>query len=137
MRRLKAVPQGLENFRLTPEAMSIADIAQHLIDSDQWLFKMLEERGMEPIDGVSGAVNIADRKQYETVLDSLERVGQQRVELVRSLSESQLSEKMFDARYDREVSVWWIIVRGNLDHEAHHRGQIAAYLRKIGIGRPA
>ena len=30
----------------------------------------------------------------------------------------------------QEVSVWWIIVRGNLDHEIHHRGQLS-YLRAI------
>jgi hypothetical protein len=75
MLRLKAVPDGLENFRLTPEAMSFADIAQHLIDSDRWLFKMLEEKGIEPIDGIVGAVNIADRRQYEALLDDLVRTG--------------------------------------------------------------
>ena len=31
----------------------------------------------------------------------------------------------------KEVSVWWIIVRGNLDHEIHHRGQLSSYLRAI------
>ena len=136
MRRLKAVPEGLENYRLTPEAMSFADIASHLIDSDHWLFRMLEEKGIEPIDGIAGAVNITNRSQYIELLDNLERVGERRIELIRNLTESQLSEEMFDARYGREVSVWWIIVRGSLDHEAHHRGQIAACLRKIGIGRP-
>ena len=29
--------------------------------------------------------------------------------------------------------MWWIIVRGNLDHETHHRGQIAAYLRMLDV----
>ena len=33
----------------------------------------------------------------------------------------------------QEVSVWWIIVRGNLDldHEIHHRGQLSSYPRAI------
>ena len=33
----------------------------------------------------------------------------------------------------KEVSVWWIIVRGNLDldHEIHHRGQLSSYPRAI------
>ena len=136
MFRLKAVPDGSENFRLTDEAMSFADIAKHLIDSDEWLFRMLKEKGITPIDGIVGAVTIENRQQYDELLEDLERIGEQRIKLIRNLSDSQLSEEMFDARYGREVSMWWIIVRGNLDHEAHHRGQIAACLRKLGIGRP-
>ena len=136
MFRLKAVPEGSENFRLTPEAMSFADIARHLIESDEWLFKMLEEKGIKPLDGIPGAVTIENRQQYTRLLDDLERLGEDRTRFILGLSEPQLSEEMFDERYGREVSVWWIIVRGSLDHEAHHRGQIATCLRKLGIGRP-
>ena len=33
-----------------------------------------------------------------------------------------------DERFGGNVSVWWILLRGNLDHEIHTRGQIALYL---------
>jgi len=134
--RLKAVPHGSENFRLTDEAMSFADIARHLVDSDEWLFRMLKEKGITPIDGITGAVIVENRQQYVRLLDDLERLGKVRTQFILSLSEPQLSEEIFDERYGRKVSVWWIIVRGNLDHETHHRGQIATCLRKLGIGRP-
>jgi uncharacterized damage-inducible protein DinB len=31
----------------------------------------------------------------------------------------------------KEVTIWWIIVRGNLDHETHHRGQLSVYLKPL------
>ena len=38
---------------------------------------------------------------------------------------------MPDDRFGGDVSLWWVVVRGNLDHEAHHRGQLATLLRII------
>ena len=111
--------------------MSFADLAQHLIDTDEWLFKKIEVKTLDPIVGYTGVVEITDRADYLALLDALVRTGAQRCALLENLTEDQLDEKIFDARYEGEVSLWWIIVRGNLDHEIHHRGQLAAYLRAI------
>jgi uncharacterized damage-inducible protein DinB len=42
-----------------------------------------------------------------------------------------MQSKIYDDRFNDEVSIEWIILRGNLDHEIHHRGQIAVYLRML------
>ncbi|MCH8962044.1 MAG: DinB family protein [Bacteroidetes bacterium] len=131
LKRLRRVPPGQENWRIAPGAMSFADLAQHLVDTDEWLFKKMEVKTLDPIVGYTGAVEITDRADYLALLDALVRTGAQRCALLESLTEDQLDEKIFDARFGGEVSLWWIIVRGNLDHEIHHRGQIAAYLRAI------
>ena len=130
--RLRRVPPGRENWRLTPEAMSFADQAQHLIDTDEWLFKKLAVKTLDPILGEAGTVAIADRAEYEALLDALARSGERRCVLLESLTAEQFDETIYDARFGGEASVWWIIVRGNLDHEIHHRGQIVAYLRALG-----
>jgi len=36
--------------------------------------------------------------------------------------------KLWDDRFCNLVRIEWIIFRGNIDHEIHHRGQVAAYL---------
>ncbi len=131
LKRLRRVPPGRENWRIAPGAMSFADLAQHLIDTDEWLFKKIEVKTLDPIVGYTGVVEITDRADYLALLDALVRTGAQRCALLENLTEDQLDEKIFDARYEGEVSLWWIIVRGNLDHEIHHRGQLAAYLRAI------
>ena len=41
VRRLLLVPPGAENWRIDPAAMSFADTAHHLVDSDRWLYDAL------------------------------------------------------------------------------------------------
>jgi uncharacterized damage-inducible protein DinB len=131
MKRLRLVPEGYENWRFSAETMSFADLAQHLIDADNWLFEMLRTKNMEPIVGKPHLVEVMRRDQYLSLLDELEQVGARRAEKLESITDTQLSEMIFDCRFGREVSAWWIILRGNLDHEIHHRGQIIVYLRVI------
>jgi len=135
LKRLLLVPEGHENWRICPEAMSFADVAQHLIEADEWLFKMLELKNLKPMVGKPGLVEVTDRSQYSNLLDSLMKTGTRRAEMLENMTESQLDEVILDERFDGEVTAWWVIVRGNLDHEIHHRGQIAAYLRAVNQER--
>lgn len=132
LKRLRLVPAGRETWRPTAEAMSFADLAQHLIDADDWLFEKLEVRTLEPMVGRAGITGEPSRAEYLDLLARLERTGRQRSDLIEGLSPEQLVEPIFDRRFGGEVTVWWVIVRGNLDHEVHHRGQIAVYLRMVG-----
>lgn len=110
-------------------------MAQHLIDADNWLFKMLELKNLKPMVGKPGLVEVTNRDRYLSLLEGLMKTGARRAGMLENMTESQLEEMIFDERFGREVSVWWIIVRGNLDHEIHHRGQIAAYLRAVSLER--
>ena len=111
--------------------MSFVDLAQHLIDADNCLFEMLRAKNLEPIVGKPHLVEVTRHDQYLGLLDELEQAGARRAEMLESITDTQLSEMIFDRRFGREVSAWWIILRGNLDHEIHHRGQIVVYLRVI------
>jgi uncharacterized damage-inducible protein DinB len=131
LKRLRAVPAGHENWRIESEGMSFADIAQHLADADRWLFEKHKVKNLDPIQGRSNCVNIATRGQYEMLLMRLIECGRERALFLEKLTADKFGEKIHDSRFGGEVSVWWIIVRGNLDHEIHHRGQIAAMLRML------
>src|SRR6185295_13478357 len=133
LKRLRLVPAGRESWRPTPEAMSFADLAHHLIEADEWLFRKLVERALEPMVGHAGEAGDATRDRYMEMLARLEQTGRQRADLIAGLSAEQLAEPIFDRRFGGEVPIWWVIVRGNLDHEIHHRGQIATYLRLAGV----
>ena len=130
LKRLKIVPPGKENWRISPEAMSFADTANHLREADVWLFKKLENKDLPHMAGKPNAMNNISRDEYERLLDDLEKLGKRRAELLSNMSDDQFEESIYDDRFGT-VTVWWVIVRGNLDHEAHHRGQIAAYLRVV------
>ncbi|MFH2057165.1 MAG: DinB family protein, partial [bacterium] len=109
-------------------AMSFADLAQHLLDADSWMARKLEDHSLASITGSAGSASPESRADYERMLNVLEQSGRQRSELIAALSAAQLRQKIPDDRFGGTVSVWWVIVRGNLDHEIHHRGQIAAWL---------
>jgi uncharacterized damage-inducible protein DinB len=136
MKRLRSVPPGYENWRPTTESLSIAEIAQHLIDADQWLFDKLADPSLSGITAVAGSVAIETRQEFEFLLDRLDQLGSERASLLSELSPSELDKSVQDDRFGGPVSVWWVIVRGNLDHEAHHRGQLATYLRTIRSRTP-
>jgi uncharacterized damage-inducible protein DinB len=133
LKRLRLVPSLKEEWRPVPGAMSFSDIAQHVLDADLWLFRKLELRTLRPIHGSAGTVHISTRQDYLDILDRLKQTGTQRTGLIQGLRHEQLDERIWDERFGGEVSVWWVIVRGNLDHETHHRGQLAAYLRVAQI----
>jgi uncharacterized damage-inducible protein DinB len=132
LKRLRAVPIGAENWRLDPEAMSFADTAQHLIDCDQRLFRAVETGGHARCDGHAHLLDVVSRAEYEDVLGRLEILGQRRSELLATLDDERLSAPI-KAEVFGDVTLWWIIMRANLDHEIHHRGQLVAYLRVVNV----
>ena len=131
LKRLRLVPEGYENWRISSKVMSFADLAQHLIDADNWLFDKLRMKNIEPMVGQPNLVEITNRSQYNDFFGELEQMGDRRGSMLDKITGEELSEMIYDDRFGGEVSAWWIIVRGCLDHEIHHRGQISAYLRSI------
>ena len=131
MKRLRAVPDGQENHRPRPGRMSFADLAQHLIDADRWLLQKMVDPDVARMSGRAGLVTIEERETYVELLSRLEQSGIDRATRLASLPDGQLFSMVNDDRFGGEVSVWWIVVRGNLDHEIHHRGQLDERLRNL------
>lgn len=131
LRRFRIVPVGFENWKPAQGKMSIADIADHLIESDKWLLQKVKVKNLDPIDGVVDKVNIKNRGEYESLLKNLPDILNVKLLMIKNLTLWNLDEKIYDSRFGGEVTVWWIIMRGNIDHEIHHRGQLSAYLQMI------
>ena len=132
LKRFALVPAGLENWQPTEQALSFADIALHLVDADEWLVAKLVNPQLTGIKAVAGTAVVPDRAAYLAILERLRATGDRRCEIISGLTNAALDAMVFDDRFGGQVSVWWVIVRGNLEHEAQHRGQAASYLRVIG-----
>lgn len=131
IKRLKKVPDGLENWKPSEGALSFADIAHHLIEADQWLFRKLEDPSLQSMTATAGEAGQCDSRRFLEMLDNLEKLGRKRASMIWGMNSDELNAKIYDDRFGGEVTIWWLIVRGNLDHETHHRGQLAAYLRIV------
>lgn len=113
--------------------MSIADLAQHLIDADQWMADKIHSPARGSMVGQCGLAEISSLQNYNELLARLAESGSERAQLIESLSEDDLAVIYDDDRFPGKVSLWWLIMRGNLDHEIHHRGQLSTYLRILRL----
>jgi len=132
--RLEKIPAGFENWSPSSGSLSVVNIAKHIIDLDYWTFEKLKDPSLKSIETQTANITIESRFEYEDMIEKLNELAEEKIGLIESMSEEELQRKMFDDRFDSEVTVEWIFLRGNLDHEIHHRGQLAAYLRLIQDG---
>jgi uncharacterized damage-inducible protein DinB len=130
LKRLLQVPLGKENWSPLSGVMTFADIAHHIGEADRWLFQKLEDPTLSKMAGKAGEAPDVTPEVFQGLVAELRQFGEQRAKLLSTLTDSFLASPIFDDRFG-EVTVWWVIVRGNLDHETHHRGQLAVYLRII------
>ena len=129
LKRLRSIPMGCENWRPTPGALSCGEIAQHLLTADRWLFAKLEDPTLGGMVAKAERGSALTRVDFDRVLAALQESGERRAALCATVDSAGFSRMVPDDRFGGGVSVWWVVVRGNLDHEAHHRGQVATYLR--------
>lgn len=131
LKRLRLVPEAYENWKVSPSALSFAEVTKHIIDLDYWLFEKIKNPELKSIETETAIIKNCDRESYIKLIGELEELLEKKIEFIKALGEEKLKTKMFDDRFSSEVSIEWIILRRNLDHEIHHRGQIAAYLRVL------
>ena len=131
IKRLEMVPEGYENWKVSPGALSFAEITKHLIDLDDWLVEKIKNPEIRSIETESAVIKNCDRREFKMLLKNLGEILERKIQFINTLNDEKLKAKIFDDRFDSEVSIAWIILRGNIDHEIHHRGQIAAYLRVL------
>jgi len=131
IKRLEIVPEGYENWKVSYGALSFAEIANHLIDCDNWLFEKIKNPNIKSIQTETSIIKYCDRDLYKKLINNLKELREIKVDFINSFDEDKLNTKIFDDRFNSEVSIAWVILRGNIDHEIHHRGQISAYLRVL------
>ncbi|MCX6170712.1 MAG: DinB family protein [Ignavibacteriales bacterium] len=131
IKRLAIVPEGYENWKVSPGALSFSEIAKHIIDLDNWLIEKIKNPGIKSIETETAITKDCDSNGYKELINNLKEVLETKIEFIKTFDEDSLNKKIFDDRFNSEVSIAWIILRGNIDHEIHHRGQIAVYLRVL------
>ena len=131
IKRLELVPEGYENWKVSPGALSFAETAKHIIDLDYWLLKKIKNPNTKSIETETAIIKNCNKEEYRKLIKDLKEILGKKIDLIKTLDADKLKEKLYDDSYNSEVSLVWLILRRNIDHEIHHRGQIATYLRVL------
>jgi uncharacterized damage-inducible protein DinB len=129
IKRLEIVPEGYENWKISSGSLSFTEIAKHIIDLDNWLIEKIKNPSLKSIETETAITKNCNKEEYEGLILSLKKTLEKKIEFLNTLNEDKLEEKIYDDAYNKDVSIAWLILRRNIDHEIHHRGQIAVYLR--------
>lgn len=130
--RLKVVPEGMENFRVTSSSLSIADIAFHIAKTDRIILKSLETGYKGRNLGRPGMKNIRSRKEYDRILKELAKLGIKRRDTIISLNDKKFRKKISVCHLKgKTVMEFGELLYMMLDHEIHHRGQLSVYLKLL------
>jgi uncharacterized damage-inducible protein DinB len=151
-----AVPQ--EHFEWSPAstAFSCGDLVRHLMQSEVFWSRLLVKaaggENWEPF-GLEGSPeermqrfrepNLSsshDAKYGATFDECLDRWSE-----IQARTEAELSKIPDEALYEVDVqhpvttleAPLWQMILVMLEHEAHHRGQLTAYLKMLGVEQPA
>src|SRR5579872_3809903 len=131
IKRLELIPSGFENWAISKNSLTVAEIADHIIEADRWLMKKIADPSVKSFKAAKGKINIANRDEYGKLIDELKIWLDKKKNYLAMLTSERLDEKINDDRFGGFVTLWWVIVRGNLDHEIHHRGQLSSYIRVL------
>ena len=133
-KRLRRVAPPDRLWNPSPGTLTFADTLAHLVDADRWLLAHLD--GGRPGD-VRIAPHDADRIDWDAAVAELKSLGLERARRFSQFTEQDLTTIAFDdVRPDGRALLWQLVLRRNLDHEIHHRGELQLMLKLRYGGEP-
>ena len=134
---LRSVPPGQVDFRPEPGARSVAEIAQHVVDTAlMWYgelsnpdgdFTRLGFAGFMKAYGTPASKRPSDRSGLVRLLRSTHAAGARRLRQVGEVGMLQTIR-----RFDGESGTRLAWLQHGIAHEEYHRGQLALYVRLLG-----
>ena len=112
--------------------MSPADIAAHLIDSDQRMLALPTAKFLGKTLGAAGQHVVKDTDEYAALIETLVRLRETRREFILVQDDDSLAELVrFESLSGSGEMDLASMIYLFLDHETHHRGQLVVILRHL------
>ena len=132
LKRLRKVPPGKENYSISNDSMTIADIARHLIICDEAYLSLLDTKQLEKNLGKTNSIRIKSREEFDNLIRSLEVLKIQRHDFILAMNDEKLNTKIaVDSIAGKSEEDLGSLIYRMLDHETHHRGALAIYLNVL------
>jgi uncharacterized damage-inducible protein DinB len=129
-RVIERIPAEQIDWRPTPDAFSFADLIRHIAATERYMFGENVQGNQSRYPG--HGPELADG--YDQTMKYFQRCHAEAVEIFAALTEDQLQRKV-GTPGGIEMTCWkWL--RGMIEHEVHHRGQIYLMLKTIGVTTP-
>jgi uncharacterized damage-inducible protein DinB len=133
------IPADKMTWAPEAKALTLGQILRHLAMSEAGLLDVvrsgnwwyLDERVGPPLTSYVGPAT-----DKEAEIQRLEETHAATISFLREAPEDVLEREHRYERLGRVVTGWQVIL-GIAEHEAHHRGQIATYLRLLGDPSPS
>jgi len=130
MKVVRCIPPDRLEWTYREGKWTLGDLLRHLAALERQMFA--ETILGRPSTYQGCGRDLADG--YDAVLAFLERMHQETVEIIASLSDEDLQRRCTTPG-GASLPVWkWL--RAAVEHEVHHRGQIYLYLSMLGIETP-
>jgi len=131
IKRLVKVPENYENWKIKSDSLSFAEITKHLIDIDNWILSKIQDPSFKSIETQTARIEFCKREKYLDLIDELQESLVKKPEFIDKMTEEDLQITIYDDSLSKNIPTSLFILRRNLDHEIHHRGQIALYLNML------
>ena len=126
LKRFKQVAFEDRGLSVSPTQLNFIDILKHLVDADKWVIAILKDDKTIPTASVK--VGYGSPEEWDKCLSDLERLGKEKAELLRKMSDDDFSREIINGEIMGKSNKWLVLMRGNLDHEIHHRGSLQIML---------
>ena len=126
IKRFKKIAPEDRAWSVSHIQLSFVDILKHLVDADKWIMAILKNEKSIPRASVRAGDGKAE--EWDRYLFDLENIGRIKAEFLKKMSDYEFSQEVEDWEVMGKVSKWLILLRGNLDHEIHHRGVLQTML---------
>jgi uncharacterized damage-inducible protein DinB len=130
MRVLRCVPPDKVEWTFRAGKFTIGDLARHLATIERYMF--VETMMGRPSAYPGCGRDLADG--YDEIMHFVERLHGESIEILSTLSDSDLSRKCVTP--DGIPITSWKWLRAMVEHEIHHRGQIYIYLAMLDVPTP-
>lgn len=126
LKRFRHVKTEDRAWRPASGRLSFVDHLKHLVDCDRWLLSVIRGEAapravIHPEEG--------DPSCWNRYVAELEQLGLEKISFFRNLSDSDLDRLIEKPENLGGPDVGSLILRGNLDHEIHHRGMVQLLLK--------